>query len=846
MSAAREAQPALKQVERAGAEPSARDHEPGSTELAPPMGLLGASPPPGVGRPLDKGLLRMQRQLGNGRVARLIAQRAPQAPVASAAPQAEAAPTVAAGSPQAQALADQIRQQFPQGVFVALSIPEAFASREEADRSPRESISSYAWRASWAAVLRDSASSIQDLWRAHRPEGSPLPEDLGTATERQRNAAGDLLWGSAQGVVKDWLWANRQADLTRIEYVNNREIPSQAAQFAQAHSALALGGPTGLTVGRHMTYNTPDEIAQHVNGVHQAVLSLLQANPGAAGGPEPEQAARVRFLALFAHGGRRWMGGHHAAESADFTTRRVHGIVAGMSDALAPDVRLRLFACSTASSGEGGMADTFRDELRADHGAATVMGHTIAGHVVRNPTARLLHGGAGDWRLADSITDAFVNAEAVRHGVVPADTAPSDAQRRALRAILGDEIYAFFSREAWLLDIPALSNPDADQATVTAGLQDAWRAHHPDDPAIAAQVQARGEQRGRRRRGAGTARRTIQRQDATTAAPPAAAVSPTPTYATAANITDYVTLVRALEATFPGATPEETLTRLREVYYGRPWSTSRTSQWQDVLAGAPTPGDPRSAAGSGPGSLFEALRTSQELMAGGQRVDIGHMLTGLEAFLRPSSSVEIEVTGPNPVVGMPNTEFATWGGDLGSAAGQAVVDRDLGRTVLPDRDYFTTYADADDLEGNLDAYGVHQGAAASGGVARMLRGGPALPTIHGGGTPATATLLSQVISQYYLTPTSSLGAARATRYRDLVTAIGGTISGTTISNRGMIVGPIAGRVAEFAELWYMKEYRNARSTAGALWNSGPGLNTRLRIKALVMTGFFFDWLESKL
>jgi len=301
MSAGRLPQLRPEQGER-GAIAASPERESGAPELAPGLARLSAAPaPPPLGRGLGRAaMLRMQRQVGNGQVARALAQRSPQATAPQAALPQPAADPVA--NPQAQALADRIRQDFAQGVVVALSIPEAFASREEADRSPRDSVSGYAWRTAWANLFETSAATMQEFWHAHRPASSPLPEQLGTATAPQRNVIRNWLWTSAQVEAKDWLWANRQTSVTGIEYGNNREIPSQAAQFASGHNALAIGGSAGLTLGRHMTYTTSAEIAQHVNGVHEALLALLRANPGAAGSPPPEQAARIRFLALFAHG----------------------------------------------------------------------------------------------------------------------------------------------------------------------------------------------------------------------------------------------------------------------------------------------------------------------------------------------------------------------------------------------------------------------------------------------------------------------------------------------------------------------------------------------------------------
>ncbi len=308
---------------------------------------------------------------------------------------------------------------------------------------------------------------------------------------------------------------------------------------------------------------------------------------------------------------------------------------------------------------------------------------------------------------------------------------------------------------------------------------------------------------------------------------------PQATFAPATTMGAYISLVQELERSFPGYDPRQMLALLRQVYYGKPWSVSRSSQWSDVLPQSPDMPDPRGVVGTGPGSLYHALQSSQEVAG----TDVGHVLTGLEALLDPTAQVEIEITGPNLVVGMPNTEFATWGGDLGSAAGQAVADRHLGRTRRSDPDYFADLASSADLEGDLDAYVIQHGARHAGGLAGLF---------GAAGHPGGGLALSEVLRQYYLDPASALGSGRANRYRIFAAAIGCRINGRQIANRRELQWPIAMRVADFAFAWFMKEYRGARGTLGAIWLTGPGLNTELRIKALAMTSLFFDWLEARM
>lgn len=310
------------------------------------------------------------------------------------------------------------------------------------------------------------------------------------------------------------------------------------------------------------------------------------------------------------------------------------------------------------------------------------------------------------------------------------------------------------------------------------------------------------------------------------------------TYEPARDTASYVELVRALERQFPERTPRQVLAMLRQVYYGMPWSADTTSQWQEVLPASPRPGDPRRRAGSGAGSLFEALQRSQGSIPG---LDIAHVFAGLEALLNPTAQVELEVLGPNVVVAMPNTEFATWGGDLGSAAGQALADPDIGASQRSDREYFNDKASADDLEGNIDAYGIVRGAGGRSGLGRALAGG--------GTPPAQGTRVSEILAQYYGQGSSRLATAHTNRYRDFAASIGGRVEGNRIANREDLVLTIAPRVGSFARVWYWKEYKRvhgAVQTAAAYTVRDPVVTVLATLKSQIMVRFFLQWVEQRL
>lgn len=303
----------------------------------------------------------------------------------------------------------------------------------------------------------------------------------------------------------------------------------------------------------------------------------------------------------------------------------------------------------------------------------------------------------------------------------------------------------------------------------------------------------------------------------------------------ARSMADYVALVRAAEQQFAGRTPRQMLAMLRQVYYGKAWSTSSTRQWEDVLPQSPNVGDPRSQLGQGQGSLFAALQASQ-VVAG---TDIGHLLTGLEALLDPQQSIELEVTGPNPVVKMPNTEFATWGGDLGSAAGQMVADAVNKSNVRTPQHYFAQMASGADMEGNIDAYVLNKGTASAGGLRALL---------GVGAKPGQGTAVSQILQGYYLAPTSALGQAHQNRYELFAQIIGGTVQNKKITNQTALLNPIATRVTEFGYIWILKEVKKKSGTVTAtgLWASESQVKALLMPVSKLITQLFFQWLEARL
>lgn len=148
-----------------------------------------------------------------------------------------------------------------------------------------------------------------------------------------------------------------------------------------------------------------------------------------------------------------------------------------------------------------------------------------------------------------------------------------------------------------------------------------------------------------------------------TSCPPASGIS-------VKTLGEYIELVRCAEVK-TGFTPRQMLALLRQMYYGKPWSaTTQDPNWDFVIPCSPDLGDPTSKLGR---PLFEALHKTVTI----EGTDLGHVFTGLESMTCPASSVTLEKSkfgaGIKLTVDLSNESFATWGGDLGSAAGAFVA-----------------------------------------------------------------------------------------------------------------------------------------------------------------------------
>jgi hypothetical protein len=298
----------------------------------------------------------------------------------------------------------------------------------------------------------------------------------------------------------------------------------------------------------------------------------------------------------------------------------------------------------------------------------------------------------------------------------------------------------------------------------------------------------------------------------------------------ARTLDEYLFLVRCMETrlglTAAADTPTA-LSVLRQIYYGSSaWSASRTSIWNIVIPDHPwSPGNDPTAALHPP--LMSSLQASQVV----EGSDIGHIMTGIDAMLHPQFPVVHK--GPfGLVLNLANEEWATWAGDVGSAAAEWAMAMHLGTASLGDlATFFTRFAGDSDLVGDLDAFAMRAGGGGAATPPAQL-----MQTIHLTGP------LSNALLQYFRITSSALGAARGDRVRNFVEAYGGVISGHTLTNRAALNTRLQPSVGEFARMYALR-------LIGSSPNPPPGaldLNNLLILAIDSMTARFVGWLEARL
>ncbi|MEP9359589.1 DUF4157 domain-containing protein [Sphingomonas sp. KR3-1] len=262
----------------------------------------------------------------------------------------------------------------------------------------------------------------------------------------------------------------------------------------------------------------------------------------------------------------------------------------------------------------------------------------------------------------------------------------------------------------------------------------------------------------------------------------------------AANFKELVALLRTAEKqmTACGVTAVgEQLNMLRGIFYGTPWSkdfeTSQQShvrnQMFNVYAGTTQPKYAMECLDCG---TFLSIGASQDVTDPTGKVDVGHMLIGMDA--RRSFLAR---TAPQPVGAVPGVEASTWVGDLGGGAARLSVDR-VKKPTASALTYFkgTDYGGPINLEGDVAGYAVGAGTVSSGSV-------PSLNIAPGKG-------VADAVSDYLIGAKGS-AAGRNTRCTDFLTAMGGSFGASGLTNTAAVKTFVSKEIESFA-CWYMVNF----------------------------------------
>lgn len=284
----------------------------------------------------------------------------------------------------------------------------------------------------------------------------------------------------------------------------------------------------------------------------------------------------------------------------------------------------------------------------------------------------------------------------------------------------------------------------------------------------------------------------------------------------AGNLDEYLFLVRCLESRLnlgSRSDAPQALSVLRQIYYfgTARWSRSQSPIWGAVITHrAWPPGtDPTPQLGQ---HLMDALRAGQVV----EGVDIGHILTGLDAMMQPH-----HVTLRFLQASLANEEWATWAGDVGSAATHYAMDELYGTRRGNYNQYFTRYASDAYLYGDIDSFAIRAGLSPQ-------RTPPSL-------------LMQQL--QLNAPLSSALGQARSARVRAFISAYGGRVVNRRLTNRSTLVNALRPSCETFAGLLAIQEL-GRRGNMPPRPAGAPSSTVLMDSSVTAMTNRFVDWLTS--
>lgn len=186
---------------------------------------------------------------------------------------------------------------------------------------------------------------------------------------------------------------------------NNREFKSLSTGTASYTNTV----DTALNMGSAMMANSSKTAKKLTNKVYNTLHDRYKQAKPASAEEEPE-SLKIKNLSLYYHGSKNALN----FPSGDLGSKSVDAFVNDIRGSLRGDVRVQLFACSTASTkgGENNFAKTMAEALG---GEARVYGHETPGPATENANARYYDGQGNATSMFDALMpEDWIKSEAVR------------------------------------------------------------------------------------------------------------------------------------------------------------------------------------------------------------------------------------------------------------------------------------------------------------------------------------------------------------------------------------------------------------------------------------------------
>jgi hypothetical protein len=306
----------------------------------------------------------------------------------------------------------------------------------------------------------------------------------------------------------------------------------------------------------------------------------------------------------------------------------------------------------------------------------------------------------------------------------------------------------------------------------------------------------------------------------------------------------FIQYVEAVEKAYPSDSPTDIITRIRVQYYSGAafeslipdahyedtywalhpditWSVSRTMEKSKIDKVDPdayehlTAHADENKIGDNPSPYV--------VMPSGDKVDVGHLLLGLDALIHPRTG------DPYAALGVPNIDPSSWVADIGIAAVWMTQHEQAGsppsdapkKLASPDLNaYYQMSAPKEDLLGDVDSFGLHVQFAST-----------------------AKQTLSQALRAYYIgSATSSAGVKQRWQTFCSKNALGFTRSGSSITWDAGVRAALIKRVDTFNDLYGAGKF-------GSIWNMlkqkvGATVPHRSWPHTPAVVDKFLDWVKT--